>query len=39
MRWTVETPNAAVDAEIEALPVDMRARLARLALVIEQAGF
>jgi phage-related protein len=39
MRWTVETLNAAVDAEIEALPVDMRARLARLAGVIEQVGF
>jgi phage-related protein len=39
MRWTVETLNASVDAEIEALPVDMRARLARLAGVIEQVGF
>jgi phage-related protein len=39
MRWTVETLNAVVDAEIEALPVDMRARLARLAGVIEQVGF
>jgi phage-related protein len=39
MRWTVETLNAAVDAEIEARPVDMRARLARLAGVIEQVGF
>jgi len=32
MRWTVETLNAAVDAEIEALPNDMRARLSRLAM-------
>jgi phage-related protein len=39
MRWTVETLNAVVDAEIKALPVDMRARLARLAGVIEQVGF
>lgn len=38
MQWTVETLNAAVDAEIEALPTDMRARLARLADVIEQVG-
>jgi phage-related protein len=39
MPWTVETLNAAVDAEIEALPNDMRARLVRLVGVIEQAGF
>ena len=39
MRWTVETLNAAVDAEIEALPPDMRARLARLSDIIEQIGF
>ena len=39
MRWTVGTLNAAVNAEIEALPNDMRARLARLANVIEQIGF
>ncbi len=39
MRWTVEALNAAVDAEIEALPRDMQARLARLSAVIEQAGF
>jgi len=35
---TVETLNAAVDAEIEALPADMRARLVRLVDVIEQVG-
>ena len=35
MRWTVETLNAAVGAEIEALPRDMRARLARLIGVIQ----
>ena len=38
MRWTVETLNAAVDAEIEALPRDMRSRLARFSAIIEQAG-
>lgn len=39
MHWTVESLNAAVDAEIEALPDDMRSRLVRLSNVIEQAGF
>lgn len=39
MRWTVETLNAVVDAEIAALPNDMRARLSRLSQVIEQVGF
>jgi phage-related protein len=39
MRWTVETLNAAVDAEIEALPDDMRSRLVRLSNIIELAGF
>jgi phage-related protein len=39
MQWTVESLNSAVDAEIEALPRDMQARLARLSAVIEQAGF
>jgi phage-related protein len=37
--WTVETLNKAVDAEIEALPVDMRARLVRLGAIIEATGF
>ena len=37
--WTVETLNATVDAEIEALPVDMRARLVRLGAIIEAVGF
>ncbi len=36
MGWTVETLNEIVDAEVEALPVDMRARLARLAKLIEE---
>ena len=39
MPWVVETFNAAVDAEIEALPEDMRARLVRLTELIEQIGF
>jgi phage-related protein len=39
MRWTVETFSNAVDAEIEALPKDMRARFVRLAETIEQLGF
>jgi ABC-type taurine transport system ATPase subunit len=39
MRWTVETLNAAVDAEIAALPTDMRARLTRLSNTIEEVGF
>lgn len=39
MRWTVEILNAAVVAEIEALPDDMRARLSRVVQVIEDIGF
>jgi phage-related protein len=38
MSWTVGTLNDAVDAEIEILPEDMRARLARVAQLIEQHG-
>lgn len=38
MSWTVETPNETVDAEVEALPEDMRARLARIAKLIEEKG-
>ncbi|WP_022722216.1 type II toxin-antitoxin system RelE/ParE family toxin [Rhodopseudomonas sp. B29] len=38
MRWVVETLNPTVDAEIGALPADMRARFVRLAEVIEQVG-
>ena len=38
MGWTVETLNETVDAEIEALPEDMRARLARIAKLIEDKG-
>jgi len=38
MGWTVETLNATVDAEVEALPEDMRARLARIAKLIDEKG-
>ena len=38
MNWTVETLNAAVDAELGALPVSLRARLARIVELIEAAG-
>jgi phage-related protein len=34
--WTVETLNKTVDAEVEALPADMRAKLARVARLIEE---
>jgi len=38
MRWIVETLNETVNAEVEALPEDMRARLARIARLIEDNG-
>jgi hypothetical protein len=38
MSWTVETLNETVDAEVEALPEDMRARLARIAKLIKEKG-
>ena len=38
MSWTVETLNATVDAELAALPADMRARFARIAFIIEEFG-
>ena len=38
MSWTVETLNEAVEAEVEALPADMRARLARIGMLIEVSG-
>lgn len=37
MEWTVET-IAAVDAEIEALPVALRVRLIRLLEAVENVG-
>jgi phage-related protein len=39
MAWVVLALNSIVEAEIEALPVDVRARLARLSMLIEQLGF
>jgi phage-related protein len=38
MHWTVETLNAAVDAEVAALPRGLRARLTRLVDLIEVYG-
>jgi phage-related protein len=38
MAWIVETLNALVDSEIEALPADMRARLVRLSAIVENHG-
>lgn len=38
MKWIVETLNETVDAEVEALPADMRARLAHTAKLIEAMG-
>jgi phage-related protein len=39
MSWSVLALNSVVEGEISALPVDMRARLARLSNLIEQNGF
>ena len=36
--WTVETLNETVDAEIAALPADMRARFLRIAELIQAVG-
>ena len=36
MTWTVETLNEIVDAELDMLQEDMRARLARIAKLIEE---
>ena len=38
MAWTVETLNETVDAELAGLPPDMRARLVRIAQLIESVG-
>jgi phage-related protein len=38
MPWTVETLNETVDAELDELPADMRARLIRLSELIESVG-
>ena len=38
MAWTVETLNSTVDAELEDLPADMRARFHHISLLIEEFG-
>lgn len=38
MPWTVETLNAVVDGELEALPADMRARFVRICELIAAVG-
>ncbi len=38
MTWVVETLNEAVDSEIEAMPLDIRAAFVRLAQRIEAVG-
>ena len=38
MAWTVETLNHTVDAELNALPADMRARFMRVVRLIESFG-
>ena len=38
MTWTVETLNETVDAELAELPPNMRARLVRIAELIESVG-
>jgi phage-related protein len=38
MAWTVETLNDIVDAELERLPADMRARFVHISRLIEEFG-
>jgi hypothetical protein len=38
MSWVVETLNEIVDDELDALPIDLRARFVRLAQLIELHG-
>ena len=38
MTWTVETLNETVDEELQALPVDMRARFTRICELIAAVG-
>ncbi len=38
MSWSIETLNEAVDRELEALPVDLRARFVRVTQLIEDLG-
>ena len=38
MAWIVETLNAAVDAELQVLPADLRARFVYISRLIEEFG-
>jgi phage-related protein len=38
MKWTIETLNKTVDAELDALPADMRARFTYICRLIEEFG-
>jgi hypothetical protein len=38
MEWQVEALNDTVRGELDALPTDMRARLIRIQLLIQQVG-
>ena len=38
MAWTVETLSDVVDAELDELPADMRARFVHIARLIEEFG-
>ena len=38
MEWSVETLNETVDEELDALPVDMRARFVRISELIAAVG-
>jgi len=38
MAWTVETLNAAVDAEVNALSADLRAQLTRISFMVREFG-
>ena len=38
MAWTIETLNSVVDAELEELPPDMRARFRYISQLIEEFG-
>jgi phage-related protein len=38
MVWTIETLNEVVDAELEDLPADMRARFVHISRLIEEFG-
>ena len=38
MEWTVETLNETVDAELDELPADMRARFVHISRLLEEFG-